>query len=89
MALGAQKQDVLLLVLRQSMTWTGVGIGAGLITMLFLTKFLSSLLYGVKATDPWTLAGVSALLVLVALLTTYLPAKRAASVDPMTALRVE
>ena len=89
MALGAQKRDVLLLVLWQGMTWTGVGLAAGLIATLCLTKFLSSLLYGVKATDPWILAGVSVLLILVALLATYLPARRAAGVDPMTALRVE
>jgi len=89
MALGAQKRDILLLVLRQGMAWTGIGIGAGLIGALCLTRFLSGLLYGVKATDPWTLAGVSALLVSVALLAAYLPARRAASVDPTVTLRYE
>jgi len=89
MALGAQRRDVLTLVVRQGMVLTVAGLAGGLIAALCLTRFLSSLLYGVKATDLSTLAGVSLLLVVVAFLATYLPARRAAKIDPMVALRYE
>ena len=89
MALGAQKRDVLTLVIRQGMLWVGIGLAAGLIATLTLTRFLSSLLYGVEATDPWTLVGVSLLLIFVALGAIYLPARRAAGVDPTVTLRHE
>ncbi|MGA8028479.1 MAG: FtsX-like permease family protein [Bryobacteraceae bacterium] len=89
MALGAGKRDVLMLVIKQGMLLTGAGLIAGLAIAWCLTRFLSSLLYGVKATDPWTLAGVSLLLVGVSFLATYLPARRAAQTDPMAALRYE
>jgi putative ABC transport system permease protein len=89
MALGAQKRDVLTMVLRQGMLLTAAGLAAGLAVAFCLAKFLSNLLYGVNAADPWTLAGVSTLLMLVAFLATYLPARRAARIDPMSALRHE
>jgi predicted permease len=88
-ALGAQKRDVLTMVLRQGLLLTAAGLAAGLAVAFCLAKFLSSLLYGVNAADPLTLAGVSTLLLLVAFLATYLPARRAAGIDPMSVLRHE
>lgn len=89
MALGAQKRDILALVIRQGMMLTVAGLAAGIAVTLLLTRFLSSLLYGVTATDPWTLAGVSLLLMAIAVLAVSVPARRAAKVDPMVALRYE
>jgi putative ABC transport system permease protein len=89
MALGAQRQDVVELVLRQGMLLIAFGIGLGVAGALALTPFLSSLLYGVKPTDPLTFVAVSLLLIAVALLASYLPARRATKVDPTVALRYE
>ena len=88
-ALGARPGDVLKLVVAQGMLLTVTGLGIGLAGALLLTRFLSGLLFGVGATDPLTFAGVSALLAAVALLACYLPARRAARVDPVTALHYE
>jgi putative ABC transport system permease protein len=88
-ALGASSADVLRMVLRQSLTLTAVGILLGLAGAAGVTQLLSSMLFGVKATDPMTYAGVVALLIAVALLATYVPARRAMRVDPMVALRYE
>ncbi|WP_338873279.1 ABC transporter permease [Myxococcus stipitatus] len=89
MALGAARSDVLLLVLRQGLKLAGLGVAVGLVMSLGLARFLGALLYGVTAYDPWTFVGVAALLSTVALLATWLPARRASSVDPIISLRSE
>jgi putative ABC transport system permease protein len=88
-ALGAQQQDVLQLVLRHGVLLVASGIGLGVVGALALTRSLSSLLYGVKPTDPLTFIGVSLILISVALMASYIPALRATKVDPMVALRHE
>jgi putative ABC transport system permease protein len=89
MALGAQRGDMLTMVLRQSLTVVGIGLGIGLIAALAATRMLSSLLYGVGANDLLTYAAVVLLLGTAALLASYIPARRAMRVDPMVALRHE
>ena len=89
MALGAGRQDVMRLVLRRGAALAAFGIGLGLAGALALTRFLSSLLYGVRPTDALTFFLVSVVLASVAFLATYLPARRATRVDPMVALRYE
>jgi putative ABC transport system permease protein len=89
MALGAQREDVLGLIMRQAVKLTLSGIAFGLIAAWMVTRLLAALLYGVSATDPLTFVGVSILLMSVALLACYLPARRATRVDPMIALRHE
>jgi predicted permease len=88
-ALGVQKRDVLRLVLTGGMSLTVMGVGIGITGALALTRFLSSLLYGVKPTDPLTFIAVSLVLIAVSLLACYIPARRAIRVDPSVALRHE
>ena len=89
MALGAKRSDVMALVLRQGMTLALVGIVAGLSGAFVLARYLQSLLFGVKATDPLTFFVTSIVLAVVALAACYLPARRATQVNPLTALRTE
>jgi ABC-type antimicrobial peptide transport system permease subunit len=86
-ALGAQRRDVLRLVLKQGMKLAGLGVTLGLIVALGLTRLTKSLLFGVSATDPLTFLGTGLLLVSVALLACWIPARRATRVDPLKVLR--
>ena len=88
-ALGAQRRDVLSLVIRKGVNLALIGTAIGLVGCLAVTRLVSSLLYGVTPTDPWTIASASLLLVVVTILASWLPARRAARVDPMEALRYE
>jgi putative ABC transport system permease protein len=87
MALGAQRRDVLSVILGQGMRLTAVGVALGLAAAFGLTRLMSSLLFGVGSTDPWTFASVAVVLVFVAAAACYLPARRAMNVDPVVALR--
>jgi ABC-type antimicrobial peptide transport system permease subunit len=89
MALGAQRKDVLHLILGAGVKAALLGIGIGIAAAVGLTRLMSGMLYGVTATDPLTFVGVAVLLVTVALFACYIPARRAMRVDPMVALRYE
>jgi putative ABC transport system permease protein len=89
LAVGAQPRQVLLLILKQGLMLTVVGVGLGLLAAFALTRLLTGLLFGVEAVDATTFATISLLLVLVSLLACYLPARRAMRIDPMLALRYE
>jgi ABC-type antimicrobial peptide transport system permease subunit len=89
MAIGAQRSDVLRLVLGEAARMASFGLIIGIVASLAITRLLSSLLFGVSATDPLTFVGVAALLSIVALAASWVPAYRAMRVDPVSALRYE
>ena len=86
-ALGAQRIDLLLLVVRQGLLLLVCGVAAGIAAAMGVTRLLASLLYGVRPTDAVTFSAVAAILIFVGLIACFLPARRAASIDPMVALR--
>lgn len=88
-AIGASRQQIVTLILRQGLWKAGIGLAIGLVGAILLSRYLTSLLYEVQPTDPLAYVVVTTLLLGVALLASYLPARRAARIDPMTALRTE
>ena len=89
MALGAQQYQLLLMVLGQTVSTLAVGLTVGVAGALFATRLMGSLLFGIRPTDPLTFSSMAALLAAVALVASYIPARRAAKVDPVVALRNE
>jgi ABC-type antimicrobial peptide transport system permease subunit len=88
-ALGADPGSVLRMVVRRGLWLAGLGIVVGLAGAALLTRFMRSVLFGVGTTDPLTFAGVAAVLLAVAFLASWIPARRAARVDPLIAMRAE
>ena len=88
-ALGARSRDVLAMVLSQGLRLTSIGIGIGLAGAIALTRYIEGMLYGVTPLDPLTYVAVVALFAAVTSIASYLPARRATRIDPMTALRYE
>jgi putative ABC transport system permease protein len=89
MALGAAERDVIRMVAGHALRLAGAGIAIGLALAFGMTRYLGSLLFEVRPTDPLTLTGVCVLLAIIALVASWVPARRAARVDPLTALREE
>jgi putative ABC transport system permease protein len=89
MALGAQRRSVLRMIVLEGLRLAGAGLAIGLLSALAVSRALQSQLYGVSSADPLTYAGVAALIVAVAVVASLLPARRAASIAPLVALRSE
>jgi putative ABC transport system permease protein len=89
MALGASQRGILRLVAKQGLVLAGCGVGLGLVLAVAFSRLMSSQLFGVQSTDPLTFAAIALLLLMVALLASYIPARRAARIDPMISLRYE
>jgi len=88
-AVGAERGHILALILKQAFAFSGVGVVLGIGASLALTRVIKGLLFQVSATDPEVFAGVALAFVAVALLASYVPARRATAIDPLTALRTE
>ena len=88
-SVGAERQDVLRLILGQTFVLAAIGIAGGLVTATAVTRFASNLLYGISPADPATFALIAVLLLFVSLVAGYFPARRATRIDPMVALRSE
>jgi putative ABC transport system permease protein len=88
-ALGAQRPDVIGMVIRESLAPVAVGLILGIAAAGALTRLAASLLFGVSRSDPWTIAGAGIVLLLTAAVAAALPARRASGIDPMRALRHE
>jgi len=89
MALGANRADILRMILRESVRVALIGTGVGIVVGLLLTRAIRGVLYGVSAYDPVSFAGSAIALILVALAASFFPARRATRVDPIVALRYE
>jgi putative ABC transport system permease protein len=89
MAIGARPGEIVIMILRQGMGLALVGVGLGLAAAFALTQSVRSFLFGVTPTDPVTFVGVAAVLAAAACAACYIPARRAAQIDPLRALRVE
>jgi putative ABC transport system permease protein len=89
LAIGASRGQVLLAIVGQAFKLSSAGVAIGSLAGLLLTRFVANLLYGVRATDPLTFVATAGSLILVALAASYLPARRAAAIDPVEALRKE
>jgi ABC-type antimicrobial peptide transport system permease subunit len=89
LALGAQQRELKKMFVRSGLTLTGIGAAIGLVTAAALTRWMKSLLFGISPLDPWTYVAVPVVLAVAATLASYLPARRAAAVDPVEALKAE
>jgi ABC-type antimicrobial peptide transport system permease subunit len=89
MALGAEGREIAAMFVRQGMLLVGIGAACGVLSALGLMRFLSTLLFGVKPADPLTYISMVLLLLLIAFIANYLPSRRAAGLDPVTALRLD
>jgi putative ABC transport system permease protein len=89
LALGATQRGILSLIVKQGMVLALCGVGLGLVVALGFSRLLSGFLFGVQSTDPLTFAAIALLLALVALFASYIPARRAARIDPLISLRSE
>jgi ABC-type antimicrobial peptide transport system permease subunit len=89
LALGAGRRDVLRLILTQGLKLVLLGVGIGLGAAFALARWMETLLFGVRPTDPLTFAGIAAVLLLVSLVASWIPARRATRVDPLISLRSE
>ena len=87
MALGATRANVAGLIVGEGMRIVAIGVAAGLLGAVALTRLMAAMLYGVRATDPLTYVGVAVLLAVVALVASYVPARRATRIDPLVAMR--